>query len=238
MSTLVTGGGDLRLAAGTGTVQISAPTDTNPTGQSLVLTLPQTIGSANQVLKNSGTAGTLEFATHNGTQISTYASVADQSSSTSIEFENLPTDTVKIQVNWWEVGGTSYTGTEDNRIIVQLGTTGSHTYKTSGYNVSSFNVSLSAAQALGFHSANYEGASFHLWVDNEQENGHLEFTKVGGNRWVFAGQSQISAPLGYATQSTGSLDLGAAVTCLRLTTRGGTNTLPNGNCSVMTWSAP
>lgn len=62
MSTLVTGGGDLRLAAGTGTVQISAPTDTDPTGQSLVLTLPQTIGSANQVLRNSGTAGTLEFA--------------------------------------------------------------------------------------------------------------------------------------------------------------------------------
>ena len=61
MSTQVTGGGDLRLAAGTGTVQISAPTDTNPTGQELVLTLPETIGSADQVLKNSATPGTLEF---------------------------------------------------------------------------------------------------------------------------------------------------------------------------------
>lgn len=171
-------------------------------------------------------------------QVCTRQSVADQGSATSINFENLPTDTVKIQVNWWEVGGTSYDGTQDNRIIVQLGTTGSHSYKTSGYNVSSFNTSTSSASALGIHSTNYEGASFFLWVNNEQENGHLVFTKVGGDRWVFAGQSQISSASGWVTQSTGSFDLGADVTCVRLTTRDGTNTLPNGNSSVMTWSAP
>lgn len=171
-------------------------------------------------------------------QVCTRQSVADQSSATSINFENLPTDTVKIQVNWWEVGGTSYTGSEDNRIIVQLGTTASHTYKTSGYNTSSFNVSTSSASSLGIHSINYEGASFFLWANNEQENAHLEFTKVGGNRWVFAGQSQISNAGGWTTQSTGSFDLGADVTCVRLTTRGGTNTLGNGNSSVMTWSTP
>lgn len=175
-------------------------------------------------------------------QVCTRQSVFDQSA-TSINFENLPTDTVKIQVNWWEVGGTSYTGNEDNRIIVQLGTTGSHTYKTSGYNVSSSNTSTTGASGLGIHSTNYEGVSFFLWSNNEQENGHLVFTKVGvsstnNDRWVFAGQSQISTSSGWTTQSTGSFELGANVTCVRLTTRGGTNTLPNGNSSVMTWSAP
>ena len=171
-------------------------------------------------------------------QVCTRQSVAD-AGTTSINFESLPTDTVKIQVNWWEVGGTNYTGNEDNRIIVQLGTTGSHTYKTSGYNTSSFNVpTTSGAAPLGIHSTNYEGVSFHLWANNEQENAHLEFTKVGGNRWVFTGHSQISATGGWVTQCTGSVDLGADVTCVRLTTRGGTNTLPNGNSSVMTWSAP
>ena len=225
----------LNATNGGGSVELDVP---NTVNSDITFTLPDSTGSANQVLKNSGTAGTLEFATHNGTQISTYASVADQSSATSINFENLPTDTVRIQVNWWEVGGTSYSGSEDNRIIVQLGTTASHTYKTSGYNTSTFNVSASSASGLGIHSTNYEGASFHLWADNEQENGHLVFTKVGGNRWVFAGQSQISNASGYVTQSTGSLDLGADVTCVRLTTRGGTNTLGNGNSSVMTWSAP
>ena len=221
-----------------GSVSLVAPADTSPSGTDVSLTLPTTAGTAGQFLKNSATPGTLEFATHNDTQISTRQSVADQGSATSINFENLPTDTVRIQVNWWEVGGTSYTGLEDNRIIVQLGTTGSHTYKTSGYNVTSFNTSTSSASGVGIHSTNYEGVSFYLWVDNEQENGHLVFTKVGGNRWVFAGQSQISTSLGFVTQSTGSFDLGADVTCVRLTTRGGTNTLPNGNSSVCTWSAP
>ena len=44
-----------------GSVSIDAPADTSPSGSDITLTLPTTVGSAEQFLKNSGTAGELEF---------------------------------------------------------------------------------------------------------------------------------------------------------------------------------
>ena len=44
-----------------GSVSLQAPADTSPTGSDITLTLPTTAGSANQFVKNSGTAGTLEY---------------------------------------------------------------------------------------------------------------------------------------------------------------------------------
>ena len=44
-----------------GSVSLQAPADTSPSGTDIELTLPTTAGSANQFVKNSGTAGTLEY---------------------------------------------------------------------------------------------------------------------------------------------------------------------------------
>jgi hypothetical protein len=44
-----------------GSVTLQAPADTSPTGTDKTLTLPTSVGSAEQFLKNSGTAGELEF---------------------------------------------------------------------------------------------------------------------------------------------------------------------------------
>jgi len=44
-----------------GSVSLQAPADTSPTGTDKTLVLPTTVGSANEFLKNSSTAGTLEF---------------------------------------------------------------------------------------------------------------------------------------------------------------------------------
>ena len=44
-----------------GSVSFDAPADTSPSGSDIALTLPTSAGSANQFLKNSGTAGTLEY---------------------------------------------------------------------------------------------------------------------------------------------------------------------------------
>ena len=44
-----------------GSVSIDAPADTSPTGSDITLTLPTSAGSANQFVKNGGTAGELEF---------------------------------------------------------------------------------------------------------------------------------------------------------------------------------
>ncbi len=58
-----------------GSVTLKAPADTNPTGTDKTLTLPTTTGSANQFVKNGGTAGELEFSsmveTSTGVGIST-----------------------------------------------------------------------------------------------------------------------------------------------------------------------
>ena len=44
-----------------GSVTLQAPADTSPTGTDKTLTLPTTTGSANQFVKNGGTAGELEY---------------------------------------------------------------------------------------------------------------------------------------------------------------------------------
>ena len=44
-----------------GSVSFDAPADTSPSGSDITLTLPTSAGSANQFVKNSGTAGTLEY---------------------------------------------------------------------------------------------------------------------------------------------------------------------------------
>jgi hypothetical protein len=44
-----------------GSVSLDAPADTSPTGTDITLTLPTTVGSANQFVKNGGTAGELEY---------------------------------------------------------------------------------------------------------------------------------------------------------------------------------
>ena len=57
-----------------GSVSFDAPADTSPSGSDIALTLPTSAGSANQFLKNSGTAGTLEYSsmieTNSGIEIS------------------------------------------------------------------------------------------------------------------------------------------------------------------------
>ena len=44
-----------------GSVSIDAPADTSPSGSDITLTLPTTVGSANQFVKNGSTAGSLEY---------------------------------------------------------------------------------------------------------------------------------------------------------------------------------
>lgn len=77
-----------------GSVSLQAPADTSPTGTDKTLILPTGVGSAGQVLKNSSTAGTLEFA--NGGKIlqvkQTHLNTADSqllSANTKAEISNL-----------------------------------------------------------------------------------------------------------------------------------------------------
>ena len=62
-----------------GSVALDAPANTSPSGSDIALTLPIDAGSANQYLRNSSTAGSLEFVTHRG--FVTYAIICDQKTS-------------------------------------------------------------------------------------------------------------------------------------------------------------
>jgi|TARA_R100000482_G_scaffold13602_1_gene4055 hypothetical protein len=58
-----------------GSVTLQAPADTSPTGTDKTLTLPTGVGSANQVLKNGSTAGTLEYGTAGFKSMQVFTSV-------------------------------------------------------------------------------------------------------------------------------------------------------------------
>lgn len=62
-----------------GSVTFTAPADTSPTGTDVTLTLPTSAGSAGQYLRNSGTAGTLEFGDLPASgKFKSYAVICDQ----------------------------------------------------------------------------------------------------------------------------------------------------------------
>ena len=51
----------LKINGESGSVSLDAPSDTSPSGSDITLTLPTSAGSANQFVKNGGTAGELEY---------------------------------------------------------------------------------------------------------------------------------------------------------------------------------
>jgi len=66
-----------------GSVSIEAPADTSPSGSDITLTLPTTTGSANQFVKNGGTAGELEYSS----MVETSTGVGIGTSSPSVKLE-------------------------------------------------------------------------------------------------------------------------------------------------------
>ena len=69
-----------------GSVSLQAPADTSPTGTDITLTLPTTAGSADQFVKNSGTAGTLEYSSM--VETSTGVGIGTTSPQTKLEVDN------------------------------------------------------------------------------------------------------------------------------------------------------
>ena len=85
-----------------GSVTLQAPADTSPTGTDKTLTLPTTTGSANQFVKNGGTAGELEYSSM--VETSTGQLLVGATSGTGkfiVQDSSLP----KIQANY---GGTKH----------------------------------------------------------------------------------------------------------------------------------
>lgn len=116
----------LRLnGSNSGFTEVKAPA----TAGSNTLTLPTSNGSANQVLKNSATAGALEFAAINRVKRVYSTEVNVNSGVTSVEFTGIPANALSIKLVMREI---SLNGSNSLELLIGHAADGG-TYFTSGY---------------------------------------------------------------------------------------------------------
>ena len=126
-----------------GSVTLQAPADTSPTGTDKTLILPTGVGSANQILRNSSTAGTLEFATLERVKRTYSSEVTYSTGDSSIEFTGIPANFSRLRLI---MRGISLNGT--NYLKLQIGHAASGgTYLTTGYDT--FGSTLTTTSTAG-----------------------------------------------------------------------------------------
>jgi len=169
------------------------------------------------------TTGNVLFTTNGTTWSSTpkisSATAVASTSGTAIDFTSIPAWVKNITVM---LAGVSTSGTSG--IIVQLGT-GSTTYTTSGYagasqsgtTVTNFTSGLLLATSVG-STKNYSGQAIisNITSNNWTEFGILGATNDNGVYW-----------------SGGNISLAAALTAVRITTVGGTDTFDAGTINIL-----
>jgi hypothetical protein len=171
-----------------------------------VLTLP--VGTGTVVANN------VNSAIVSGTAVAS-------TSGTSIDFTGIPSWAKRITVM---LSGVSTSGTSNMQI--QLGT-GSTTYSTSGYTqyASNVNASVSSTATTGFCIRVSVAAA-------DTTRGNFILCLQTGNTWVgnsfMAGDTNAKATLG-----VGSIDLGAVLTAVRITTVNGTDTFDAGTINIL-----
>lgn len=109
----------LKLKGSTdGSVSLQAPADTVPTGTDKTLILPDGIGSAGQVLRNSSTPGTLEFGTISSDKIeegNTSVEVVDTGSDGHITFDTEGSERARV-----DSSGKLLVGTASGRTVADV----------------------------------------------------------------------------------------------------------------------
>jgi hypothetical protein len=182
------------------------------------ITLPTGNGSTYQIVRNSGTAGSLEFAD----KIVSGTAVAS-TSGTSIDFTGIPSWVKRVTVMF---NGVSGSGTSP--FVIQLGTSsgidntstygGSASYGGSGvtdFNSTSFRVSASGAQAA---TTFYSGVA--------------TLVLLGSNVWCQSGT--LGPHSANATSySAGSKTLSGTLDRVHITTVNGTDTFDAGSINIL-----
>jgi len=179
----------------------------------------QNNGTTRLTVNASGvTIPTLTTTTVTGTIVQ--GTAVASTSGTSIDFTGIPSWAKRITVM---LSGVSTSGTSIMQI--QLGT-GSTTYSTSGYTqyASNVNASISSTATTGFAIRVSVAAA-------DTTRGNFTLCLQTGNTWVgssfMAGDSNAKATLG-----VGSIDLGATLTAVRITTVNGTDTFDAGTINI------
>jgi hypothetical protein len=143
-------------------------------------------------------------------------------SGTFIDFTNIPSGVKRITVSYSKVqqSGASY-------LMVQLAVGGVPV--TTGYQSTFANTGSG-----GTNSANIT-TGFGAWAQNaiDTPSGSFVITNVGGNQWVYAQSAGLTNGTNfYGCCGGGNITLSGALTGIRFTTFGGTNTFTSGEVAV------
>ena len=144
-------------------------------------------------------------------------------SGTSIDFTSIPNWVKRVTVM---LNGVSTSGTSQK--LFQLGT-GSTTFTTSGYSSNSSFIAGSVgtlAYTNGFNLYNLVTAADTLV-------GTVVFTNITGNTWACSGSVGQTTGTSLTAFTNGTIALGAALTAVRFTTAGGTDTFDAGTINIM-----
>ena len=202
----------LRLNGSTsGFTEIDAPA----VGGSNTLVLPTGNGTANQILRNGTTAGSLEFAD----KIVSGTAVAS-TSGTSIDFTGIPSWVKRVTVM---MNGVSTNGTSNP--LIQLGDSGG--IETTGYastTVGSDNTTLGTGSSTA-------GAIIACQTASDTKSGQMVFSTLGSNAWVFTGLFKLSTT--QFSYSAGNKTLSDTLTQLCITTVNGTDTFDAGSINII-----
>lgn len=168
-------------------------------------------GAAGQSVKMNSGATAPEWG---GTM--TFASPVASTSGTEVFLTGIPSWTRKVTVF---LLGVSTNGTDD--LSVRLGT-------SSGYIVSGYTAVSATSDSGGVGSVNAT-ATFPIFTNGAgaAATGVFEFYNVTGTTWV--GKYHGRRDSGQTAWSVGSVDIGAALTRIRISTTGGTNTFDAGS---------
>jgi hypothetical protein len=210
---------DLRLADtdSSNWVALHAPTTV---ASNITLTVPSTVGSADQALVTDGT-GVLSFASRSRL---VRATAVATTSGTSNDFTSIPSWVRRITV---VLDGVSTSGL--SRIQIQLGDSGG--IETSGYSGGNAAITLTpaadpsyAAYSSGFVLPAVLTAAQGLY-------GLLTIVNISGNTWVASGTFDNNASVAGMTQ--GAKALSATFDRLRITTVNGTDTFDAGTANII-----
>jgi hypothetical protein len=181
------------------------------------LVLPTGNGSANQILRNGATAGSLEFTD----KIVSGTAVAS-TSGTSIDFTGIPSWVKRVTVMF---NGVSTNGSSNP--IIQIG---SGSITSSGYVANSGNITNAGASGTGSFTTGFGFAS-----SNASNVLYVVATIVliGSNSYVQSHTGAITFSGVFPVYGGGGVTLSGTLDRVRITTVNGTDTFDAGSINIM-----